>query len=358
MGAAAFVMADMTGTPYSSIIICALLPGLLYYFSLGLQVYLEAGKLGIQGEPASALPQLKKVLQAGYYHLIPIGVLIYLLFIEELSANYAAVFAIAVMIAVGAAKTLLIERRFPLRELMQSAVNAARTTVPVMTACGAAGIVIGIVSMTGIGVKFTQIVFALAGHSTFAMLCMVMVACLVLGMGLPSTAAYVIAAAVGAPALIKADIPVLAANMFVFYFAILSFITPPVAIAAYAAAGISKGDPMRTGFLAFFLGLSGFIIPFIYVYRPGLLILGTSAGETLYILFLTALAIIMLAGALEGWMGQRMHPVQRIIMLAVAFMLIFPDTLSDAIGIGLSIVILCRQFISWKKNPARTQTTP
>ncbi|MCA1905168.1 MAG: TRAP transporter fused permease subunit [Desulfarculus sp.] len=350
MGAAAFVMADMTGTPYANIVLAGLLPGILYYLSLGLAVYLQAGSQGLKGERRADLPRFKEVFKAGYYHLVPIAVLVYLLLIVELSANYAAIFAIAVLLVVGIVKTLILERRLPLREIKDAFVKAAATTAPVAAACASAGLVIGIVSMTGIGVKFTQIVFDLSGNNLFLMLLMVMTACIVLGMGLPSTAAYVIAATVGAPALVSAGVQPLAANMFVFYFAIISFITPPVAIAAYAGAGIAKSNPTRTGFTAFRLGFSGFVIPFIYVYHPALLIVDTPALPILAILGLSLLAVVLMATALEGWAGRRLNPALRLAMLGAAVTAIMPQPGLGLLGATACVVVIAFALWQWPRT--------
>ncbi|MFH1060254.1 MAG: TRAP transporter fused permease subunit [Pseudomonadota bacterium] len=350
MGAAAFVMADMTGIPYANIVVAGLLPGILYYWSLGLAVYLQAGDQGLVGEKGSDLPRFKAVLKGGYYHLIPIGVLIFLLLIMEYSANYAAIFAIGVLVVVGVAKTLLLERRLPLREIRDAFVRAAATTAPVAAACASAGIVIGIVSMTGIGVKFTQIVFDLSSNQLLLMLLLVMLACIVLGMGLPSTAAYVIAATVGAPALVKAGVPVLAANMFVFYFAIISFITPPVAIAAYAGAGIARSNPTRTGFTAFRLGFAGFVIPFIYVYHPALLIVDTPVLPTLIILAYSIVSVALISAALEGWLGARINLPLRAAMLAAAGMLVAGEPLLNLAGMLAGLGIFA--WLGWRWRQA------
>ena len=192
-------------------------------------MYFEAGRLGIKADTQSARVSMGEVFRRGWYHLIPLGVLIFALLVLGLSAGYSALFALGAMLSIGIIRTFLRERRFPLKELKDVCLKTARTAVPVSLACASAGIVIGIVSMTGLGVRFTQIVVELSGGRLFPMLLLIMVACIVLGMGLPSTAAYVIAAAVGAPALLNAGIPALGANLFVFYFAIISFITPPVA---------------------------------------------------------------------------------------------------------------------------------
>lgn len=351
MGAAAFVMADMTGISYANIIIAAIIPGILYYLSLGISVYLEADKLGLKAEPADRLPQLKRVLKEGWYYALPIIVLIVALLAMKLSANYAAIFAIAVLLAVGIIRTLLQERRFPLREIADALVKAVKTTIPVAMACACAGVVIGIVSMTGIGVKFTSIVFELSGGNLFLMLVMIMVACIVMGMGLPSTAAYVIAATIGVPPLIAAGITPIAANMFVFYFAIMSFITPPVALSAYAAAGIADSNSMKTGLRAFALGLSGFIIPFVYAFNPALLIIDTSAGATVYITILTTFAIALVAIALVGWLNGKVPLVLRVTLVAGAvLMFIQGNRLFDVAGVLIGIASLAAIVIRGRKK--------
>ncbi|MFZ5585930.1 MAG: TRAP transporter permease [Thermodesulfobacteriota bacterium] len=342
MGAAAFVMADLTGIPYAQIVLAGLLPGVLYYWSLGLAVYLQAGQRGLVGERGANLPRPGAVLKAGWRHLIPIAVLVLLLLGLDYSANYAAIFAIAALVAVGAAKTVIQERRLPWRELREALARAAATTAPVAAACASAGIVIGVVSMTGIGIKFTQIVFELSGERLLPMLLMVMLACVVLGMGLPSTAAYVIAATVGAPALVKAGVPALAAHMFVFYFAIISFITPPVAIAAYAGAGIARSDPTRTGFTAFRLGFAGFVIPFVYVHHPALLIVDAPAGAILAVLACSIVAVALMSAALEGWLGGRIPPAPRLAMLAAAAALVADGLALNLAGLAAGLgVIAC-----------------
>jgi TRAP transporter 4TM/12TM fusion protein len=340
MGAAAFIMADMTGISYTKIIIAAAVPGLLYYLSLGISVYLEAGKMGIKAEPKDKLPNIINVLKNGWYFAIPIMVLLIALLALGYSASYAAIFSMATLILIGTVKFLVQEQRFPLREITEALVKAMKSAVPVAIACACAGIVIGVVSMTGIGVKFTSIVFSLSGGNLFLMLCMIMLACIVLGMGLPSTAAYVIAATIGVPALLKAGIPPIAANMFVFYFAIVSFITPPVAMAAYAAAGIAESNASKTGLQAFALGLSGFIIPFIYVYRPSLLIIHTGIFDTLYVTAISAIALALIAIGLSGWLRTPLHYGMRIGMAILACGLCFNNVPVNLISGGLAILAL------------------
>lgn len=339
MGAAAFVMADLTGIPYSTIIIAAIVPGLLYYISLGVAVYLEACKKNLGQEDAGRLPAVKAVLKQGWYHAIPIVVLIVALLGLGYSANTSAIYAILCLLGIGAINTLRKDKRLPVKEIRESLIAAAKTTVPVAIACACAGIVIGVVSMTGIGVKFTTIVFRVSGGNMLGMLLMIMVACIVMGMGLPSTAAYIIAASIGAPALIQAGIPLLAAHLFVFYFAIMSFITPPVAMSAYAAAGIAKCGSGKTGVMAFMLGLAGFIIPFFYAYRPSLLLVDAGAAEATWSVLVASLATVNMAVVVIGYLKRPVHWAFRLVLGVAAAMLVVPYLWGDIGGMILSAAV-------------------
>ncbi|MCC8059255.1 MAG: TRAP transporter permease [Clostridiales bacterium] len=352
MGAAAFVMADLTGIPYSTIIISAILPGVLYYLSLGMSVYWEADKRGMKGESKEDLPEVKTVLREGWYYALPIIVLIVALLGFGLSASFSAIFSIVVLLVIGFVKEWSLHRRLPLREVLEALVKASKTTVSVTMACACAGIVIGIVSMTGIGVKFTSIVFQLSGGSVFLMLLLVMLACIIMGMGLPSTAAYIIAATVGVPSLTAAGIPDLAANLFVFYFAIMSFITPPVAVAAYAAAGLADSSASKTGWLAFMLGLPGFIIPFIYVYNPALLIVGSPIGDVVYIFALSVFAVFLMSIATIGWFRGTMNPLLRALTVVAAAMIFIPGSITDIIGVCIGAAIVGKLLYSHRKKAA------
>ena len=348
MGAAAFVMADLTGIPYSTIIIAAIVPGLLYYLSLGIAVYLQACKKGLDSEEAGRLPVVKEVLKKGWYHAIPIVVLIVALLGFGLSPNTSAIYAMACLLVIGIINSLRKEKRLPIKEIGEALVSAAKTTVPVAIACACAGIVIGIVSMTGIGVKFTTIVFRVSGGNLFAMLLMIMLACIIMGMGLPSTAAYIIAASIGAPALIQAGIPLIAAHLFVFYFAIMSFITPPVAMSAYAAAGLAKSSTGKTGLLAFMLGLAGFVIPFFYAYRPALLLVDAPAGEAIWCVIVATVATINMSVAVIGYLKKNLNPVIRIVLGVAAFLLVLPLTWGDVAGLAISAAIYAYCFFGNK----------
>jgi len=357
MGAAAFIMADLTGIPYSTIVIAAIIPGLLYYIALGISVYLEADRLGLKGEDPKNLPKVKEVLKTGWFYVIPILVLLICLLALQFSANYSAVYAIISLLVVGIVKTYKKEKRFPWKELYQTCVKSMKTTISVTIACACAGIVIGIVSMTGIGVKFTSIVFRLSGGNTFMMLFLIMIACIVMGMGLPSTAAYIIAATIGVAPLVNAGISELAANMFVFYFAIISFITPPVAMAAYAGAGLAGGKPGKTGIKAFLLGLSGFIIPYVYAYNPALLIVDTPALDTIYITALALFAVFILSVSITGWLcGKISIPVRLLLFAASVLMFIQGYIWTDILGLILGIVTIALIVVINKRKKSVSTT--
>lgn len=352
MGAAAFVMADLTGIPYSTIVIAAIVPGILYYLSLGTSVYLEADKRGLEAELPENLPQVKQVLKEGWYYGLPIITLIIALLGFNLSANYSALFSIGVLLIIGFGKEWRAHRRLPFREVFEALVKASKTTVSVTIACACAGIVIGIVSMTGIGIKFTSIVFQLSGGNVILMLLLVMLACIIMGMGLPSTAAYIIAATVGVPTLVAAGISTLSANLFVFYFAIMSFITPPVAVAAYAAAGLADASASKTGWQAFMLGMPGFIIPYVYVFNPALLIVDTSTIDTLYIVALATFGVILTSIAVIGWFKGKLHPIIRLLIAISAILMFVSGTIYDVIGVVMGVAIMVYLFITRKKRIA------
>jgi TRAP-type uncharacterized transport system fused permease subunit len=211
--------------------------------------------------------------------------------------------------------------------------------------------------MTGIGVKFTRIVFDLSGGHLFLMLILIMLACIVMGMGLPATAAFVIAATIGVPPLINAGITTISANMFVLYFAIISFITPPIAIAAYAAAGLSGANAMKTGFRAFLLGLSGFIIPFVYAYNPALLILNSSPWSIIYITVLVTFAIYLLSAAIVGWLSGKLNWLFRILLIVSAILIFIQgNKLYDLIGVSMGIALLVIIYLFNKRKDKINQT--
>ncbi|MBC7084312.1 MAG: TRAP transporter permease [Firmicutes bacterium] len=338
MGAAAFVMAEMIEVPYWKICVAAALPAVLYYLSASAQVYLRADRLGLRGLPREQLPKLWPTLRQGWYLLVPVISLLVMLIGLQYSPMKAGIWTLAIMVTLICVNYVRHYHRFPWRELVDALESGGKTMVPVATACGAAGIVIGIVSLTGIGVRFSQLVIDLAHGSLPLTLVYTMLACIVLGMGLPTTAAYIITAVLGAPALVKLGVDPLAAHLFVLYFACLSFITPPVALAAYAAAGLADANPMQTGWSAWKLGLAGFIVPFMFIYNKALLLSGQwyeliLAGAT------SILGVFALAVAVEGWLRKAIQLWQRLVAFASSILLIVPGLTTDLAGILLFAVV-------------------
>jgi len=332
MGAAAFVMAEMLGISYAQVALAAIIPALLYFVSIGLMVYFEAEKTGLEVQDVGSLPRMGHVLREGFHLLIPLFVLVYLLMVQQFSPMRSGFFTIVTLVIVSSVKLGMRERRFPWREIVSALDLGVKVAVPVALACATAGIVIGVVSLTGLGVRFTQMLLHLSGGILWVAALLTMVACIILGMGLPSTAAYIITAVLGAPALEKFGVPLLAAHMFIFYFAIISFITPPVCISAYAASGIAQTNAMKTGFMSFRLGLAGFIVPFIFIYSPSLLLMGKWSDIILN--SMTAiLGVAALAACLEGWFFMKLSLWLRGLFAFSAILLIVPHHLSWLIGI-------------------------
>lgn len=352
MGAAAFVMAEMINAPYWQICVAALLPAVLYYVAAGIQVYLRADRLGLQGIPREELPSLRTTLATGWYLLIPLFALIYMLIGLRFSPTKAGIWSIILMVVVTSIQYLLRERRFPWREIVQALESGGRALVVVATACGAAGIIIGVVSLTAIGVRFSQLVIDLAEGLLPLTLLYTMLACIVLGMGLPTTAAYIVTAVLAAPAMVKLGVPLLAAHLFVLYFACLSFITPPVAIAAYAAAGLAGANAMQTGWTAMRLGLAGFIVPFMFVYDQSLLLSG-SWTAVLPAVISALIGVAFLAAGVEGWLFGPIPWWRRALFLIASILLIYPEWTSSAVGLALGsgTALVQRR----KGTPAATQ---
>ncbi len=364
MGAVAFVMADMSGINYSIIAMAAVLPAILYYASLFFSTYLHACKLSFAQEEKVLASNLtedakcakdidpnkvsahkteavsltetcsegkkeKSTFQKSLLFL-PLICLIYLLLIEELSAQFAVLFAMALLIIIGFGQVIFIEKRFPLAEIKKVILSTAQTCILVSVACMTAGIIIGIVSMTGVGVQFAHVLLDFS-NSFFFILCMVMLASLLLGTGLPSTAAYSMVALVCAPILIDFGVDLLTAHFFVFYFAIISFITPPIGIAAYAAASIAKSSFYKTSIQAFILGMAGFIIPFLFVYRPELL-MQKGLLPALFAFAISFCALFMTSVTMEGFFVKKLSLVERVFTALAGVCLFIPNNYTNIAG--------------------------
>jgi len=299
LGAGAFLMAEITGIPYSEIALAAVLPALLFYVACWIHVDLHAIRLGLRGVPRSELPPLRRML-ARLYLFSPIVVLVW-----ALLAGYSPFRAGGLgILAAIVASWLHAEGRVGPRRALEALNLAARDTVQLVAVCACAGIIVGVVALTGIGGRFSELILGIAGQSQLIAMAFAALVALILGMGMPTTAAYAIAAAVIAPGLTKIGVQPLVAHMFIFYFAVISAITPPVALASFAAAGMAQADPWKTSWIALKMGLATFLVPFMFFYSPVLLM----KGDALDIVQATvsgAIGVWFLAGSTEGWFGGR-----------------------------------------------------
>jgi len=344
MGAAAFVMAEFTGISYVDICKHALVPALLYYLALFMAIHFEASRSGLLGLPKEERPSLSSVMKEKGHLFIPIGVIVYFM-IAGFTPMLACLYAIA---SVLPSSFLRKESRMGLRKILRALEAGARNMLPVAAACACAGIVVGIINLTGLGLKFTGIVLDVAGGSLAPTLILTMITGIILGMGLPTTAAYIVQASLLIPALIKLGVPVIAAHLFVFYFAILSAITPPVAMAVYAAAGISGSNVWQTGLQAVRMGATGFIVPFMFVYGPSLLLMGNWL-EIIMAIISASVGVILLSAGLMGWFVGETRLWQRGLLVLSAILLIKPGLTTDLVGAGIALIVGLWQTVEKKR---------
>lgn len=336
MGAAAFIMAEMLGVKYSSIIVWAAIPALLYYLGIIIQVQLRASKDGLVGLPKEQLPVLKTVLNARGHLLLPVFFLLYMLFFSGTTVVYSAVLTIVVTIVVAQLKK---DTRMSVRDMIDALANGAKQTVSVAIACACVGIIIGVCSKTGFGLTMANTIIALGGTSILFTLIFTMITCMILGMGLPSIPAYIITAAIAAPALSKLGIAPAAAHMFSFYYAMFANLTPPVALASFAAAGLSGGDPMKTGVASVKLAIAGFIVPFMFVFSPQLMLINTTLIEGAWTAITACIGVFLLAVAVEGYFLAKVAVWMRAVILVGALALMNPGIVTDGIGIAACVVL-------------------
>lgn len=359
MGASAFIMAETTGVAYGTIALAALIPAVLYFMAVIMQVHFRAGRQNLKGIPKADLPQLKVIMKERGHLLLPIVFLVVLLY-QNIPIGHAAFYTIVSTVVVAAFKK---STRMSLKDILEALDSGARQSLSVMVACAVVGIIIGVVSLTSFGNVMTSSIASLGAGSLFLTLFFTMVASMVLGMGLPSIPAYIITATMAAPALAEFGIPILVAHMFVFYFGIFANITPPVALAAFAGAGISGGDPMRTGFTSLRLSVAGFLIPYLFVYNPAMLMIDTAGAsintkefpmapvfDIVLITFTAVIGIIALSAAVEGYFKTSLNPFIRLILGAGALMMIIPETFTDIAGLILVAIIFAWDYLKDKKG--------
>ena len=397
MGAAAFLMAEMTGYSYAKIAISAILPAFLYFAGIFLMIHFEAKKLGLKGLPKDSLPSFFKLIARNGYLLIPVVILV--ICMNFFSAGVSACFAILacfivslvphkiekdaiwrmflplipiavtlvlwlvfdkmqigvfVGMVVCAALSFVAKGHAPLdpETVIGSLENGAKNTIGVATACGMAGLISGVVTMTALGQLLINVLVPVAQKSMFLALFLTMICCIVLGMGVPTTANYVIMATITAPILIKMGIPILAAHMFVFYFGIVADITPPVALAAYAGAAIAKSNPLKTGVEATRLAITAFIIPYIFAFSPEMLIIDSDAKwYSIVLLVITAIiGCVAVSAGMEGYLLKKMNVLERILALGGGLCVIIPGWQTDAVGIVILAVLFAIQYLGNKKK--------
>ena len=337
---------------------------MLYYLGVIAQVHFRAGRRDLKGIAKENLPAVKEVLKARGHMLLPIVFLIYLL-IENVPVGYAAAYTIGFTVAISMLRK---ETRMGFSDILGALEDGARQSLAVMAACVVVGVIIGVVSLTSFGTVMTSSIVILGAGSLFLTLILTMLASMVLGMGLPSIPAYIITATMAAPALAGFDIPILSAHMFVFYFGIFANITPPVCLAAFAGAGISGGDPMKTGFLSLKLALAGFIVPFMFIYSPTMLMIDPTGLavtakdfplppilDIVTVVLTSVTGVIALGAALEGYFRGAMSPLTRGILAIGALLLIYPELTTGVIG-GIIVLIIAVWNIKTAEKPTPTLT--
>ncbi|WP_257347667.1 TRAP transporter permease [Pseudalkalibacillus decolorationis] len=350
MGAAAFLMVEFIGgISYWEIAKAAAIPAVLYFAGIWIMTHFQAKKIGLQGLKEDELPDRKEILKK-IYLLFPI-VIVVILLMTGMSVTSAALWSILSTIVVGFINR---DQRMGLMDIIYALIDGARTAIGVATATAAAGIIVGVVTLTGLGLKMANGLVDLANNDLFLTLVFTMIASLILGMGSPTTANYVITSTIAAPALMALAVPELSAHMFVFYFGIIADITPPVALAAFAAAGVSGGDPLKTGVISSKLAIAAFIIPFIFVYSPELMMIDTTWTEVIWIFFTSFLGMIAISAAMIGYWIQRTNWIERILALAAGILLIYPEGLTDLIGLGMFAGILAVQYLVKRKDVDQT----
>ncbi|MFP3091330.1 TRAP transporter permease [Treponema sp. TIM-1] len=344
MGAAAFLMSELTNIPYPVIAVSAILPAALYFTGIFLMIHFEAKKLGLKGLPRESIPHFGRLLFVKGYLFLPVLILVGFMTLGFTPA-YAACLAILASIIVSFFRR---DTRLTPASFVDALGNGTRNTVGVAMACAIAGVVVGIVSLTGLGQVLISLLLTVANNSLFFALVLTMIACLILGMGIPTTANYVIMATITAPIVIRMGVPVLAAHMFVFYFGIVADITPPVALAAYAGAAIAKANPIKTGVTATRLAITAFIIPYIFVFSPSMLFIDTTPLEVIRIVVTSCFGMLGLSVGLEGYMLRKVIVPERIMAIAGGLLLIEPGLTSDLIGLVLIIVVGVLQIAGGK----------
>ncbi len=353
MGAAAFVMAETLGVKYGAIIKAAVIPALIYYLGIIIQVQMRATKDNLNGLPKDQMPKVKDVMKERGHLLIPILFLLYMLIFSGVTVIRGAFWTIIVTIVVAELRPV---SRMSFKDICDAFVQAAKSTVSVAMACACVGIIVGVCGMTGFALNVAHAIISIGEHSLMLTLLFTMITCMILGMGLPSIPSYLITATIAAPALVELGQPEIAAHMFCFYFAMFANLTPPVALASFAAAGLSGGSPMKTGWQSVRLALAGFIVPFMFVYNPPLLLENVTFLSGLQVVITACTGVVLIAAAAEGYLMGRLNIPMRVLAGVGAFLLIDSGLWTDLGGLAvLALILLGQKFLFNKKGKPEPQ---
>ncbi len=358
MGAAAFLMAESLGIPYLRVAKAAIIPAILYFSGIFITVHLEAKKLGLKGLKKEELPRFLPLLLRKGYLILPLGAIIFFL-VSGKTATYSALMGIVFSAGLGVVTSIVDilqgkKARFDIKDIIETLTAAARNIISVAIACGMAGIIIGIVTLTGLGLKLGAGLISISLGIKLVTLFFTMLSSLILGMGAPTTANYLITSTITAGALVMLGIDPLAAHMFAFYFGIIADITPPVALAAIAGSAIAKSKPMRTALEATKLAIGAFIIPYMFVYNPAMLLINTNVLEVAGIIITALIGMFGISAALEGYVFRKIIIPERILFASSGLLLIIPERITDIIGLAVISVLVIVQYIQTlqKKNNA------
>lgn len=366
MGAAAFLMAEFTGIPYGRIALMAILPAVLYFTGIFIAVHLEAKRTGMEGIPKDQLPKPKELMKE-LYLLLPLIALIYLVGSNTFTMAYSATLSILVAMIVGVIHKIIPHIIFTkdgsekedegekpslsFRWIIDAFSNGSKSSITVVVACGIAGIISGCITVTGLASILLGAIVSLSHGIVMVALVLTMLCCIVLGMGVPTTANYCIMAGVCAPILIALNVEPVAAHFFVFYFGIVADITPPVALAAYAGSAIAKSDPMKTGLVATKLAIAAFVVPYVFALNPAMLFVNvTSVFEVVQICITSLLGIFGVAAALNGYLARPLNMFVRIILAAAGLCMIVPGTITDLAGLVALVMVVVYEFGIKKKE--------
>lgn len=351
MGAAAFLMAEFVGVPYLDVVKAAAIPALLYFAGVWLGVHFEAKRMNLKGIPRSELPKVGTILKERGHLAFPLIAIIYLL-VAGYTPMRAALFAIFLSIV---AACLRKSTRMTPGEVIDGLIKGAKAVLGVLVACASAGIIIGIVTKTGVGLKLASGLLQLSGGMLLPTMFFTMITSIILGMGVPTTANYVITSTIAAPAMIQMGVPTLAAHMFVFYFGIIADITPPVALAAYAGSAIAKGNPLMTGVKASKLAIAAFIIPYVFVLSPVLLMIDATTGTLAAAAVTAVLGMVALSSSMIGYLADNCSKIERLLLFVGGLLMIQPGAVTDMIGAAIFIAILMLQIKRKRSIKAEAQ---